>query len=325
MKMSRSSIFNFDTLDLKEFPVAKTATLFLTLLLALAAFEVGSRIATSPAGHLWEYWSPEAGASFEEVRRLQQADRGPQVLIVGDSTAHSNLDPTVMASVLERESWNMATSGNFPMAFQQTTLRVLERCPSPPEIVVASLIPAGFLESGGTAKSEAGILSAPVCRRQKGGLFIADYCAIARLRFCIGALRIIRNGIYDRIVDQRGHAAQTGLSESTADTASKQQLSGELSAHRLAVIEQLLEIADKRKFKVVIVIPPTMEKERRQPTHDSLAKYLASLRDRFDFLTYDGAADNSIEQGDFFDRNHLNVEGARKISLSVATAIRNSR
>ncbi len=321
MKTYRSSIFSFDTLDLHNFQPFLVARMLVCIGALLLAAELTCGFVAAPAGRLWQYWTPEAGVSFEEFRHFCDKGESPHVWFIGDSTAHANLVPIVFSDQFggKVSAWNLGTSGNFPLAFQRTTLPLLEDGSIRPKLLVISLITSGFLELGSNVKSESAILSSPYCQKQNGVFLLGDWSYLARLRFCLGALRLIKQGKDRSIIEGRGYSSTSGSGSGVAELPNSAQarLSSELSPPRLEVLRRMLTASKKHNLRLVFILPPSLENDIRRAPHQSVKAFLETQQEEFEFAIYDSWESSYLQREDFFDRNHLTTEGAKKFTHAI--------
>ncbi|WP_432711898.1 hypothetical protein [Pedobacter sp.] len=93
-----------------------------------------------------------------------------------------------------------------------------------------------------------------------------------------------------------------------------------LMAENLAVLRHIIQFAEARHIKVIMITPPTyktyyenLNKVQLQRTLDESSKIA-----RYFHLTYINLLkDRSFDENDFFDADHVNEIGAKKLSLKV--------
>lgn len=81
-------------------------------------------------------------------------------------------------------------------------------------------------------------------------------------------------------------------------------------------------LSGKGNAKIVFVIPPASPIWREvYDDHDKLTAYVSSLTDNKTICCFDFFLDKDFGEDDFFDKNHLNKQGALKFSSKLREAI----
>jgi hypothetical protein len=292
----------------------------------LALGEIASRVLLADVGRRWEYWHPYAATKFEFVRTAVERGDRLSALVVGDSTAAADVDPKVLDDALGPVSWNAGWSGNFPLAFEQTTLPLLADSRLRAQHVIALFIPSGFTASDELTPSEAGLVSSTFVQkrttRQTG-----DYAYLARLKsawpFLLARLRgraepegLSRFGF----VAQRGQATPDLIAREPVDDSD-----GSINPRRLAVLRQLHDATRRAGASLTVVIPPSLSQSpTRIATADRLKQALAGdvaagLR------VVDMMRPAFLTMNDFVDLNHLNAHGAEVFSRELARLLTDGR
>lgn len=292
-----------------------------SLLVAVAVFagaECAARYWLRPCDALWRYWSPEAGANFEAFQALLRSNQSVELLIVGDSTAQSDflLEPLRPACLHSDSIWNLACPGGFARAFSTVTMPVLEHPGCRPRIVVCCFLPSAFTDAPGVLGLEQRILESPLGRQRQGGFHLGEWLHLARLWPSLRAWKAQREGKLDAIVGARGFAPRRRIIDPTTEPP-PQPLPPTLQAERLEVLERLAQWAAQRHAKLVVVVPPTLDHTAgRQAIEQQYRTYLEHLKKQFGMEWFDAnSSDWSLE--DFADTNHLNVQGAWRLSQQL--------
>jgi len=298
----------------------------IAVLVAIAVSEWIAYAAVSPVGDRWQYWNAEAAPKFSVFRELVREGETPAVVIVGDSSAARDIAPAKLGAELARENrpYNLAWPANFPFAFRWSTIPLLRKGDRPPEVVVLSLSPTGFVDDPRVRRFEASILGSPYIRSEQGDVLVADWCHLARVRRCApwraswftgsglespekaGDYLPMKSGKIAREAPQTGRAPDK-----------------ELSADRLEVVTELMQVARDRKFQVLIVVPP-----RWQPSTSRIVieqQYVAWLNahataDHVSVL--DMRSPSFLDATCFADAGHLNPRGAALFSKALAPRVR---
>ena len=317
--MSRSSIFSSDATDFRPGdPVWRAALRAVVVaVVVFAAGEALARILLRDVGRRWEYWQPVAATKFEFVRTAAEQAQTLRTLVVGDSTGMADLDPRVLERELGPRSWNAAYSGNFPLAFEETTLPLLADPRLRVDWIVASFIPAGFAGSDRPTSSEAGLLASTYVQKRTTTQ-TGDYVYLARLK---SAWPFLLNDLLGR--KQAPSVIRFGYTSSQRQATPDMIASATLNPRRLRVLASLVATARSRRSRLLIVMPPSLT---ASPARLSIARLLKAelaaeeKRDSLRFLDLTQA--QFLELGDFGDVNHLHARGAAELTTEVARAIK---
>lgn len=321
--MSLLSIFSFDTLQLgKARPKGFFRALALTLALVFVA-EIGARILVQRASPYYKYWEDEPGFRFEAYRQQILQGETPEVVIIGDSTARYGIDsPTLRANLSAAiDMYNLSSPANFPMACHCTTLPLLQEPYKPPKLVIAMFSPNGFVA---TAAYETLILNSPICRKVTSPF---SYHRELRLLWLMRMSPYLKNPeVVDKklrqVWEERGF---TPLTEATAQQpithpgpAKPSASAAEIEAEKLQVIRDLALLARNRNFKLVLVVPPLMNRDRMV---EELVGRIGQLQDESGFLLLDFSASAFLSARHFFDNTHLNKDGAEIFSEQLGRTL----
>ena len=327
--MSRSSTSSSSSLDLNTADPAWRAALkaVAVAVVVLALGEAVSRALLADVGRRWEYWHPYAATKFEFVRTaIERGDRF-SVLVVGDSTAAADVDPKVLDETLGPRSWNAGWSGNFPLAFEQTTLPLLADPRLRAQHVVALFIPSGFSAGDQLTPSEAGLVSSTFVQKRNARQ-TGDYAYLARLKsawpFLVARLRhraepaaLSRYGF----LAQRGQATPALVAREPADDSD-----GSINPRRLAVLRGLLDAARRAGCSLTVVIPPSLTQSRaRLATAERLKEALGHDETFGGLQVLDLMHPAFLTMNDFVDLNHLNAGGAETFSRELARMLAGAR
>jgi len=290
--------------------------------------ELTTRIVLSGLGRRWEYWDMDASVQFEYFRHEQEQNRTPRIVIGGDSTGHHDIN----AVMIERNSgvsvWNLASSGNFPMAFEESTLPLLESGPAP-AILVISFIPTGLSGSSRLRASEASIVNSPYCRRRKAGWLVSDYMALAKIKpsleYAVGWFE----GSESTVVDCRGFAPLKGTVGKRIVSMRKNVSTDKrsvLNSRRTSVIEKLAVLSHRRGINLFVVIPPSLDQSlRRRAINEAYADFLKRKSERWKFRVINFSRFATERPNLFKDTNHLNDEGSQKMTAALLATLVNAR
>lgn len=292
----------------------------------VAGAEWAARRALAPLGALADYWEPDAAQTFEGYARLGESGHVPAVVVAGDSTAARDLDPVVLARVLAPDGtgYSLAWPANFPRAMACTTLPLLCGSTPPPRHVVLSFSPRAFLDTPEVERLEAQILASPVCRRRAGGPPPSDWIALARLWRSLDLLRLGRRETVPSAAGATGGfrplaGVSTAPRPPLGDPAGWERIPVLLSPQRVEALLVVTRSLTARGARVAVVVPPLLAREAELvATTRALVRALEAESARSGLVLLDYAAGPSPAETLFWDRFHLNAEGARQFSLQVA-------
>ena len=316
--MSRSSIFSSDATDFRPGdPVWRAALRAVVVaVVVFAAGEVIARMLLRDVGRRWEYWQPVAATKFEFVRTAAEQGHPLRTLVVGDSTAMADLDPRVLERELGPRSWNAAYSGNYPLAFEETTLPLLADPRLRVDWIVASFIPAGFAGSDRPTSSEAGLLASTYVQKRTTTQ-TGDYVYLARLK---SAWPFLLNDLLGRkqppSVIRFGYtSSQRQATPDMIASEPRQPPVATLNPRRLRVLKSLVATARSRRSRLLIVMPPSLTASPARLSIAGLLKAELAAEEKRDSLRFlDLTQAQFLELGDFGDVNHLNARGAAELT-----------
>ncbi len=259
MKTFLSSIFSFNTLDRRSIPRRWVVSILAVAVLFVGA-EVVSRVLMAPLGdHVWAYWDPVAADKFEWYRGKADAERTPEVLVIGDSTGARNFDPAAFAAASGVPSaYNMAWPANFARALAVNTLPLLANGAPPRTVILMESVNA-FIDLPEVERFERSIVGGVLGKRSRGELVAADVLHLARVyqaRF--------------QLIDHWARGKQLvrrppllGFMPHTRPADAKAPVPGAIrepdrpfSSDRRAVLLRLVELAKKRDFRLILTIGP---------------------------------------------------------------------
>lgn len=322
--MSRLSIFSFETLDLHD---SRWSRILLALTVGLGLVvttEAATRWLLAGVGRRWEFWHPEAAATFEAYRQRVAAGPRADVAVIGDSTAHCNFDREVLQQTLGpgRDVWNLAWDGNFADAFAKSTLPLLAEGRFPPRVVVFSMTPAGFIKRP-LRTSEAAILNCPYCRRQDSTTLIEDVVHVARIWPALPVLvSDWRGDALHKAAETRGFAPKQGLLSDRVAGRDEVPVSASavvLDERRIEVLMRLAGWAQRNDVRLIVVIPPTKDEAAWRASSYAAYRHLIQQKSReLGFDVFDGMQGHEYPTDYFADLNHLNQRGARQFTRELA-------
>jgi len=295
--------------------------LVLTVVVVGAA-EILAQVATAPLGpFLWQYWDGKAAQQHEWYRQQALAGATPAVVAVGDSVAARNFDPLSFSNAAGGvETYNLGWPGMFPLALDSVIPALLEQGTAPKYLLLLQA-PMSFLDIERVRFNEGGILNSMIARRAMGGAVAGERVALARIY-------AERREVIDYWL--RGEAAVRqppllGFMPFERDSDAAQDdpgvvdaPEGELDPRRLAVNLRLMELARRRRIRVIAVIAP-LAVDVAPPTVDAYLAWLdsqAALNP--DPLTvWDMSQWDLVGQESYRDAVHFWRDGAEAFSQSL--------
>ena len=315
-----SSIFSFETPQFRRIDGRGSLTAIVVALALIAVAETGARVAIGPTGNHWEYWSRGAADKFVWYRQLAIEDETPEIVFAGDSTAARGFLPrTAKEHVPDAvTAFNLAASGNFTRAFEQSTVPLLRPPYAPPKVLVVAFGSPQFVGESGKFQSEEIILSCAYCRRAQDKFVLGDHLFLSRIQHATSFWRSWFSGTglgqqpRDGGADlAKGQQAVTAARRTPRPADDSEAGTKSFSEKRFKTILDLVKLAQERGFKLVVVIPPTLLPSERQLEVES--EYLRRLREikAEDVLAVvDGRLTPGLAEEHFFNSGHLNGTGA---------------
>jgi hypothetical protein len=233
---------------------------------AILLIECGLRLIVNQPLQGWDYWSPTAAAKYNEYFRLRNAGNVPEVLVVGDSTGDHGFAPDVFDKALgkNRLSYNIATLGNFPLAFDRTITDMIIEAPGPhPRCIIAVFQRGGFCVRDAPYPSELSILGSPVVRAMDGELAAGHILYLCRLFQSRQSLLDLVKGRQIVTLRKLGYRARGGKPdadeeprEDGAEGQSNPARQYALCPDRMARLDRLSEVCHARGIDFILVHPP---------------------------------------------------------------------
>lgn len=317
-----SSIFSSKTVStIGRAPRTFVLTIAMALLLFVIA-ETMSRAIVGRVGRRWEYWDKAAAIKFEDYRTQVSSNAGPDIVVIGDSTAARDLDPQSMAKgyLAAKDIYNLAWPANFPLAFRVTTLPLLREPYHAPRIVLASFTPESFTDNPRVNEFEQEILKSTYCQHLLGRHSFADKFFLPRLR---NAMPFIHDSLkpdeeFNELRKNRGFMPSDAVVKDDR-TAGPATSDSQIVDSRFDVLIELAELSQQRKFDLYILIPPVSSR-LMAPTADIYQKYLARLQSaqkKYGFTILDKRHTDSLTAKYFTDGIHLTRAGAELFSSTL--------
>lgn len=320
MQKFPSSIFSFETLTTQGWLTTSRVVALVVALAVLVGAEATARLALEPTKEYWEYWDKSAADHFLWYRRIA-ISQAPVNVVIGDSTASRNFDPKALSEAFGQEScFNLGWPANFPLALEKSTIPLLSEPYLPPKRLILSLSPNAFTDHQLNRKFEAPILRSPLARRLEGETLVADYLYLARLNTAkkFSASWFTGKKLF-REPSDGGALLLEGREERARENLEERE-ERSVVQHRFQVIERIVELANQRSMKLVVVIPPR-QFETRQDIESDFLDRLYMLQAQTDFQVVDCRRLALLRIEHFHDPGHLNREGAGVLSRYVALQI----
>ena len=297
----------------------------LTIVLALLLFAIAESVSHTilrKVDRRWEYWDKIAAVKFEDYRTRVSSNAGPDIVIIGDSTAARDLDPRSMATdqLSGKDIYNLAWPANFPLAFRITTLPLLREPYQAPRIVLASFTPGSFTDNPRVNEFEQEILKSTYCQHVWGNYSFADKFFLPRLRnampFILDSFK--PNEEFNELRKNKGFMPSEAVVEEYRTPDSDTRAS-QIVASRFDVLIELADLSRQRKFELYILIPP-VSPAVAAPTADIYQKYLALLetaQEKYGFTILDKRHSDFLTDEYFTDGIHLTRAGAQFFSSTL--------
>ena len=314
MRKFLSSIFSSDPAWPRDIPRPWLWSILGALILVAGA-EALARAATAPMGpRLWQYWSSEAGRKYEWYRRLASAGETYRVVAVGDSLAARNFDPAAFTETSGSEAYNLGWPGMFPLAFDRVIPPMLEQG-TPPEYVFLFQVPHSFVDNEGTRFNEAGVLDGLIGRKADGESLPGDYLALVRIY-------ALRREVFGYWLRGQAPVTQPPLlgfmpldAHNQAEFNSEDAGTVELDPNRLDVDRRFFDLAERRGFRIIVVLTPTVAEQPDSAESQFKPWVEAQAAARPDSLTVWDMTESDIVPVEHYEDNaHFLAEGAAEFS-----------
>ena len=319
MSKFRSSIFSFNTLKLKSIPTNWFFSIFIFILIFIA-IEIFSRILLFPLGEFsWGYWDAEAINKFEWYRHLASSNKVPEVVAVGDSTGARDFYPKYFSGNTGVSSYNLAWPANFPLAFNATTLPLLENG-ARPKYVLLFQSPSSFIDKERVIRFENSILSSPIAQRYTNKYLVSDYIYLSRIyraRFLIKKYWIDKA----EIISQPKNLGLMALSgkenkQKQENYENREEINtSNLSFQRLQSFLTIAKTLKIRGINLVVILPPYHN--FIPETFEKYSYWLKSQAKTLNFLIWDYSNCDFLKDNHFWDPGHLNIDGAKIFSTEI--------
>jgi hypothetical protein len=329
--MFRSSIFSSDPLRRLGLPPADLVGTIIVALVILASCEGAARAFLPSHGREWQYWDPKAAVKIERFRAEAEHGRYPEVLVLGDSTAASGIDPDILGSTLNARAYNLGVFAFYPRALRDCVLPLLAPARGV-KIVVASFSTRSFSFLPRFASREQAVEDSAFCKDVQGDLDLVDRFYLTRAWF----------DLHRQVHPDRGPGMPADWSgfmpyAKAPPGESEEEHRKELqklyqpvkpeemplfkpNRERLAVLHELVVLGAQRGFRVAYVMPPLWAPDQRAAAADEgLAREVRSIAAadaRLIVLDYHGA--EFLSDGSFFDQSHLRQDAAEAYTRSLA-------
>lgn len=293
----------------------------------IAGVEVGVRQTLSQALVGWDYWSPSAAAKYTNYFAQKSTGNSPQVLVVGDSSGDHGFSPVTFDSTLELNnfSYNLATLGNFPLAFDSSVNSLILGQPGPfPQYIIAIFTRGGFHDREQQFPTELSILTSPVIRHLDGELTAGHLLHICRLYSARQQLLDLMKG--RQLITERalGRKARGGAVSKDGQIQVFTSQNYVLSDKRINVLIEFISLAKQRGIMPIIVHAPTHPLESERWTGEiSYNESISRIAAQEEIPFWDYSNDSSYAH-DMIDLVHLGDRGAHRFSRELAQRFENT-
>lgn len=182
MQTSSSSTSSSEPLAPAHLP-GLVRTGVVAVLVVLGA-ELAARVILGPDDD-WKFWRMPVG---ERIDILEARSEAPEVLIIGDSTAASNLVPADFIEASGHTAYNLGTRGNMLGSFEPTMIEtVLPALKNQPRAFVVSFTPQTYGNLPFFEDVASQVNNSLFARSARGELVWGDWFALARFKHRIRA------------------------------------------------------------------------------------------------------------------------------------------
>ncbi|MEZ4316381.1 MAG: hypothetical protein R3F61_02705 [Myxococcota bacterium] len=268
----------------------------------------------------WRFWTRTVAAKHRILERMYESHRGPDTLIVGDSSAAFNLFPPALDEVLGSRSFNYGTPGNFPRSFDVVMTRgLLQEIPDLPKRMLVSFAGQGFRpEARGQTEM---VLASQVARQVRGERVWGQYLGLVRLHHL---LRLRREPqVHPSVFRQQGfepypQALQRRRRQPRLAERLPQPPAWLTRARGRVIVEdeppleplrRFFEWATEHDITVYVISPPTNE--------PFLVEELRELAREYGIAHFDMSATRLPQHN-----SHLSASGARVFTTRIAQRIK---
>ncbi len=324
--MSHSSISSSEPLAKRgwervQWRVGRPRDWWLALLMVaavVAGTEVFVRVVVLPPGIDPGYWRPAQALRVQRLEQMRATGRGPDLLLIGDSTAEHGLIPSELARALgpDATGLSLATDANGIGVLPYTTEPFLRDWA--PEVTVfcngwgpTRRVP---LTSGATS-----IMGSPVIRRQLGQQRLLERAGLQMMRFLEFA-GFWMQGLPDLQPD--GFLPLAGMKTPSEELARLAIVvpaeSIPIDPERWATVERLAALTAGRGRLLALVIPPRIMRGMNDDDAD-VKEALRALAARFapHAVVIDLHHPSWSKYEYYLDESHVNVDGAAVFTAAV--------
>ena len=323
----RSSIFSFRTFQSRDIPKKWWLSVVLAIGACVAAESMARYMFQPLGGFAWPYWNSDAAIKFEYYRSLARKSDKLDLLVIGDSRAARNFDPTTFVGTSSNvTAYNLGWPANFPLSLRASVFPLLKENSNANTVALIQAV-ASYANKSTIERFEQNILSSWAVRRWQNPDDLLNKIALLRI---YSANRILREYWVSRdreFLNQQPPwggfmpKSERNNSDDVGVTSVREKSVQGPDPRRLATITELADLSKEMDFELVIVIPPGRSGE----TSEFFRRYrewVSRESGLLGFSVLDMTVQNNLTYDDFLDDGHLNPDGARKFSRHLGEILR---
>ncbi|HTL81689.1 MAG TPA: hypothetical protein VL651_08290 [Bacteroidia bacterium] len=267
--------------------------------------------------------------SFGTLNHLTANSEAHDVIFLGSSLAKNNLDPAVFDSITGFNSYNF---GFYAAKIDQNRM-ILERYlssshPAPKMVVLVleeNAVDTLYIKFPPQyyPYREDSIIYNYVAGYDKGiwVLHYAPFLGITQYNDYVKKLGI--EGLFSsmkNVNNHKGFDPLTGIHKMTTTRFSDKNI--RISEKGYSEMERICVLCRDQNIKLVFLVPPYYY-TRKGAVHSGFADQLAALRDKYAIIIMDHTTwPQHVQKSLFYDKAHLNENGARLYTIAFSDSIR---
>jgi hypothetical protein len=255
--------------------------------------------------------------TFNEFDKSKQWD----VLVVGSSHAYRGYSP----AIFEASGYEMYNLGSSGQSIRETYF-IVEDLEVQPKLLIIDLH-VGSFESDGTESASNLIANVPSDDLAKGIAF----SEFNWMLFSAYSKRVLENDKLPVFLDSEKdreafYKGFVGSNDSVKNEIDYSELGKEFSPNEFSFeyLAKLIKIAEERKIEMVFVTHPVPKEFEKKEMNDFSKEVKKVLSDHnFKWLNFAFSnSDKFNSQTDFFDSNHLNLNGVKKFNALLLSRLK---
>lgn len=261
-----------------------------------------------------------------------------EVLVMGSSHANFGIDPQYFG----RPGFNMANTSQCLSQDYQLLLKYLPECNN----LKLVLVPISYftLQTDLALSPEAwrcayySIYMGVNADASASGWELKNHSALALWEGPVGVLKNLKKAKKLRINDfgyQAPEPNKQRVDEVINDSTGQQRvayhdqiMNPSVMELNLAALGQMAELLKNKNIRMVLLVTPVYQTYARHVAannYEAMVKGIAEVSNRYGIKSYNYFYDKRFDIGDFWDNDHLNERGAKKLSLILKQEVIDSR